>query len=226
MSSKKLAVFDWNGTVLADAHITWRAAALCIRHVGGREMDRSDYTNTVTFPLVNMYLANGCDEARVRETADEQKALFMAEYTRHARTCRTRPGVRALLGWLDRNGIRRIILSNHVEHDIRFHLERLNLEGHFQHVSAHNPEHGSLFYKTSKRERLKAYLDDHGFDSRNVVVFGDSAEEPEISNALGTTCISISGGDVSTPRLRAANPHHLIHKMSEAIPILERHWTL
>lgn len=225
MSSEKLAVFDWNGTVLADSHITWRASAKCIRAAGGREMDRAAYRDTVTFPLVNLYLANGCDESQVREVLEDQRTLFITEYERHSRTCRTRPGVRALLDWLHRKGVPRIILSNHVEHDIRFHLDRLNLDDYFHHVSAHVPEsHGSLFYKASKHERLKDYLDRQGVRPENVVVFGDSAEEPEISRALGATCISIGGGDVSTPRLKAANPHHLIHKMSDAIPILERHW--
>ncbi len=224
MTSEKLAVFDWNGTILADSHVTWRAAARCVTLAGGRDMDRALYSRTITFPLRDMYLANGCDETRLRETLEEQRALFMEEYERHTRTCRTRPGLRALLKWLDETGVRRMILSNHVEHNIRFHLDRLDLDRHFHHISAHAPEHGNLMYNTSKRERLKTYLEAHGFAPENVVLFGDSVEEPQIAHALGATCISVAGGDFSTPRLRAANPHHLVNRISDAIPILERRW--
>jgi phosphoglycolate phosphatase-like HAD superfamily hydrolase len=224
MTSNKLAVFDWNGTILADSHITWRATSRCIEHVSGQRISRARYHETMTFPLIDMYLANGCDEARVNETMDEQWTLFMEEYNQGARTCRTRPGVRALLSWLDQKGVQSIILSNHVEHDIRSHLYRLRLADRFHHVFAQSPENDSILYKTSKQARLQTYLETHGFAPESVVMFGDSTEEPEIAKALGLICISVSGGAFSTPRLRAANPHHLVRKISDAIPILERHW--
>lgn len=221
MKDKKLIVFDWNGTVLADTLPCWRASNLCLEFFGCAPISLARYRETANFPVIHFYAANGASVDTVLEKQDEANAIFYGHYMEAALKCRTRSGMRELLGWLDGRGMDRTILSNYITHEIEKQLERLKIRSYFSHVCG-NSDGQTVLHRATKAERLSAYMLKRGYHAGNTYLIGDSTEEPEIAHRLGLKCISITGGYFSEKRLRAAKPHFLVHNLKDVIEILER----
>ena len=215
----ELAVFDWNGTIIADAKASWIAGNTCLEYLGAPPITFARSQDTFTFPIIHYFKLNGVDVDRLLEHQDESNRLFHEHYEALSARSRTRRGARTLLRWLKDRDIPCIILSNHIEDKIRLQLARLGLDGYFRHVSA-NRSGTEVYHKISKLERLSAYIGEHGFDPARTVIIGDSLEEPDLARHLGMTCISVTGGFVSAGRLRAHKKDHLVHSLTEIIPLL------
>lgn len=220
MKDKKLIVFDWNGTILADTLQCWRASNACLEFFGVEPITLQRYRETSQFPVIHFYKKNGASVDLVLEKQQEANEIFYNHYIKAATRARTRSGVRSLLAWLDAQGYDRTILSNYITDEIEIQLERLNIDHYFSHVCGNDDGH-TVLERATKPERLSAYMLKRGYRAENTYLIGDSTEEPEIAHKLGLKCISLSGGYFSTARLRAANPHFLVHNLKDVIEILE-----
>ncbi len=219
MKDKKLIVFDWNGTILADTLPCWRASNACLEFFGCAPISLVRYRDTCHFPVIHFYKLNGACVDTVLEKQQEANALFYNHYVSAALKCRTRSGVRELLHWLETRGHDRTILSNYIAEEIEKQLSRLKIDHYFSHVCG-NPDGNTVLEHATKPARLSAYMLKRGYRAENTFLIGDSTEEPEIAHKLGLKCISITGGYFSEKRLRAAKPHFLVHNLKDVIEIL------
>lgn len=210
---KKLFVFDWNGTLLADTRPSWRAGNDCLEFYGAKHISLQRHRETFTFPIIPFYELNGVSEAEVLERRDEGNKVFQSAYAAYAKNCRLRHGARTLLEHLGSVGAESIILSNYRTDKINEHLERLKIAQHFTHVSAHDCDGTTILQSTTKVLRLKTYMEQHGHDPAHTVIIGDTMEEPEIARELGLTSIGITDGYISRKRLMAARPDHLVDRL-------------
>lgn len=222
MNDKKLVVFDWNGTVLADTLPCWRASNACLEFFGAAPITLPRYRETCHFPVIHFYHLNGVAVNTVLEKQQDANSVFYEHYVAQAQKARTRSGVRPLLSWLEGQGYARTILSNYVTGEIEKQLARLKLDQYFSHVCG-NDHGGTVLQHTTKTQRLSDYMIKRGYRPENTWLIGDSTEEPEIAHKLGLKCISITGGYFSEKRLKAAKPHFLVHNMQDVIEILEMH---
>lgn len=220
MKKIKLVVFDWNGTILADTLPCWRASNACLEFFGVEPISLHRYRETCHFPVIHFYRLNGVPVDLVLEKQEQANAVFYENYVGQAQKARTRSGVRPLLNWLKAQGHDRTILSNYVTEEIHKQLERLKLDHYFSHVCG-NGHGGTVLQHTTKAQRLSDYMIKRGYYAENTWLIGDSTEEPEIAHRLGLKCISLTGGYFSEKRLKAANPHFLVHNMQDVIEILE-----
>lgn len=223
MKNRKLMVFDWNGTILADTLACWRASNECLKFMGRPEISLARYRQTVHFPVIHFYTLNGCKVDDVLALQEDANNLFYKHYLAHSRNARTRSGVRIVLKWLQAQGHDATILSNYMKDAIEVQLRRLKLDPYFFHVCGNLEGHTVLQHAT-KKERLSDFLLKRGYYPENVFLIGDSTEEPEIANALGLKSISITGGYFAENRLRAAEPDYIVHSMQDVIEILESEW--
>ena len=220
MKDKKLIVFDWNGTILADTLPCWRASNACLEFFGVEPISLKRYRETSNFPVIHFYAKNGASVDLVLEKQAEANDIFYHHYIQAAMRARTRTGVRTLLHWLEQKGYDRTILSNYITEEIEKQLIRLKIDHYFSHVCG-NPDGCTVLERATKPERLSAYMLKRGYRADNTYLIGDSTEEPEIAHKLGLKCISITGGYFSTGRLKAAKPHFLAHNMKDVIEILD-----
>lgn len=219
--SNKLIVFDWNGTLLADTRISWRAGNACFELYGRPGPDFETYRDTFTFPIIHFYKLNGLSVDDVLKRQDEANILFQQTYETLARRARLRKGARQVLDWIaGRRDLDCMILSNYRTERIKAHLERLKIAHYFDYVCAHNCDGTTILHNTTKAERLMAYMDKHGYRPLDTVIIGDSLEEPEIGRLLEITSIGITDGYVSEKRLRAAGPDHIISSLHEIKTLL------
>ncbi|MFP4313720.1 MAG: HAD family hydrolase [Alphaproteobacteria bacterium] len=220
MKDKKLIVFDWNGTILADTLACWKASNECLQFFDVEPISLERYRETCHFPVIHFYKRNGACVDSVLAKREEANEIFYSAYTSLAKNARTRSGLRALLKWLDERGYDRTILSNYVTPEIEKQLERLKIDHYFSHVCGNGNGH-TVLEQTTKPKRLSDYMLKRGYHAENTWLIGDSIEEPEIAHKLGLKCISLSGGYFSTRRLKGANPHFLVHNMKDVIEILK-----
>tara|TARA_B100001989_G_C24541855_1_gene468092 strand:- start:910 stop:1590 length:681 start_codon:yes stop_codon:yes gene_type:complete len=226
MTSQKLAIFDWNGTLIADTKPAWVASNACLKFYGVGPITFQKQRETFDFPILHYYKRNGCDIDRVLATKDEANEIFQNEYDRLAANARTRSGTRELLDWLQGHNIDCMILSNYLTVKIESHLKRLKIRDYFSYISAHNCDGTSILSSTSKLERLSDFMIKRGYQPKNAFIIGDSMEEPDIGRHMGVTSIGITGGCITEKRLRKAKPDHLITHLSQTKSILKEKWQL
>jgi len=222
MKDQKLAVFDWNGTILADTKQAWIASNKCLEFYGQEPISFKRQRETFDFPIIHYYKHNGCCIDKVLETKEEANEIFQSSYDALAANARTRRGARDLLEWLAQNNVNCIILSNYITHKIEHHLKRLKIDHYFSYVSANNCDGTSILSSTNKLERLSEFMVKRGYHPDNAFIIGDSKEEPDIGRHMGITSIGITGGCVNEKRLRGAKPDHLIHNLNAAKDILRK----
>ncbi|PCI55269.1 MAG: hypothetical protein COB36_06500 [Alphaproteobacteria bacterium] len=226
MTKNKLAVFDWNGTLLADTRMAWIASNKCLALYGVGPITFKHQLETFDFPIIHYYKNNGCSVDKVLETKDQANEIFQSNYDTLAANARTRRGARELLDWLTKNNVDCIILSNYLTDKIEHHLERLKIRHYFSYISANNCDGTSILNSTNKLERLSTFMTKRGYHPDNAFVIGDSKEEPELGRHLGITSIGITGGCINERRLRAANPNHVISALPQTIQVLKDKWAL
>lgn len=204
----RLAVFDWNGTLLADATAVVEGVNKELEVLGQPPITLATYRQLYEIPTVNFYQKLGVPAAEFKAKSPAMAKVFHEYYEPRAARARTRHGARELLDHLARKGVTRVILSNHTLEGIYFQLERLGLTHHFEAVLA-NEAIGMGHFK-GKRERLVDYLHETGVDPAKAAIVGDTVEEVKIGKELGMKTIAITGGYNATNRLRQAKPDALV----------------
>lgn len=215
----KLAVFDWNGTLLADAKACVDGVNKQLEVLNRPPINLKDYQERYDVPHWQFYNTFGIEPEEIKEKSLQIAEAFHAEYEPKAAHARTRSGTRSLLEELATKNITRIVLSNHTIEGIYLHLERLKLTHHFDVVLA-NENIGMGHFK-GKQEKLEIYLETHAVKPSDVLIVGDTIEEIRIGKNLGFKTVAITGGYNSTRRLRAAKPDVLVHSLHEIILAIE-----
>lgn len=218
--TRKLAIFDFNGTILDDARICVIAGNAELEYLGKPPISLKRMQDTFDFPMIHYFERHGVNAAQFLEHIDTLKEIFYKTYGLYADTARTRPGTRKVLDWLVAEGYDLIILSNELQENLDKQLKRLKLESCFKAVLG-NDKSGLATHKLNKQERLEAFLKKHDYNKGQTFIIGDSREEPEIARNLGFKCISISGGHIAGWRLKKCHPDALVSSMNAALKILK-----
>ena len=218
---RKLVVFDWNGTLLADTAASWKAANVCLEFYGRPPISLAHYRETFHFPVIHFYALNGVSVDEVLARKDEGNALFQSTYETLAARSRTRKGALTLLHWIQESKMDCIILSNYLTNKIEAHLARLNIDSSFSYVSAHDCDGTTILQNTTKAERLSAFMVKRGYKPADAVIIGDSMEEPDIARHLGLTSIGITDGYISRKRLQDSRPDYIVHNLTDVINVLK-----
>lgn len=222
---EKLVVFDWNGTLLDDAHANFEGANAALKALGIPPITLDHYRKTFDFPIIHFYHRNGVDADIFLERVKDANNAFFPTYERLEKTCSLRSGAKDLLEWVRFHEVTCIILSNHVIESISWHLDRFALRDYFHTLSC-NPHDNDVLTSTNKQKRLEQFMTDNRLLPENVLIIGDSLEEPQIGKNLGISSVSISGGCISKERLEKAGADHYIDELPELQPILVKTWGL
>ncbi len=216
----KLAVFDWNATLLSDTKENLEADNHVLKTFGGRQVSLKQYQDTFDIPAIDFYVKHGCDRQQLTRESKRLGQVFHEFYEPRAVKCRTRKGAKQLLEWLMGKKIPAIILSNHTVEGINSQLARLGLQGQFTHIVA-NSELETAMKERNKLEKLRKYLNEQGYKANEAVIIGDSPEEVHIGKELGLKTIAIKHGFYSTARLKKAQPDYLVGALGGIRKIIE-----
>jgi len=214
----KLAVWDWNGTLLADTQLCIDAGNQVINTFGGKGPSREEYREQFSFPVIDFYARYGAN--REAMLAGNFSQVFHNYYKQGSSKCRTRKGARRVLSWLRQQSIDSIILSNHIQPEILVQLQRLDFEQYFQNILAHQ-DISSTSKGNNKVQRIHTYLGEHSYGPSEIVVIGDSPEDVGIGKEIGAKTIGITEGYFSISRLRASQPDYIIGSLDQVVEIVK-----
>ncbi len=220
--TKKLAVFDWNGTLMDDSEANWKASHECLKHFGASPITHEQYRDTMDFPVLHFYTRNGVDTDTYLAQFQEAGESFMGSYLQHAENYNLRGGTIPLLNWLLDHDWHLMVLSNFLEEKLKAQLAKHHVLHYFHHVSGNVAFNEREHSKTNKLERLQHYLDQNDFDLSQSFIIGDSLEEPDLARKLGLTAISVTWGCFSRARLENFGPDHIIDDLAEVQEILQK----
>ena len=120
-----MIVFDWNGTLLADAPLCVRATNKILAMLDVPKISIAQYRKHYTMPLDRLYHAIGCDPEMLIAREHEIHPLWHRVYD--AALPRLRPGAKPMLRVMKKTGHNAIILSNYVTHKIEAQAKRLGI---------------------------------------------------------------------------------------------------
>ncbi|MDE1901164.1 MAG: HAD family hydrolase [Alphaproteobacteria bacterium] len=220
MKNRKLIVWDWNGTVIADEEAALGALnqAIALRNRAPIDMER--WREAFDMPITKIYANIGFSAKELDEHLESMSTVFHEHFERLAETTSLREGWTDIVS--DGVDFDNIILSNHLIPSIKYHTARHGISGLFADILAHADQNEQL-RKIPKANRLRNYMQERGLPSNQAIIIGDTPEEALIGRELGIVSILISGGYATQQRLEAARPDHLVHSLRELPFILQQY---
>ena len=223
--NKKLIAWDWNGTLFDDMAATHIATNASLNFFDIPPITIEKEQEIFTFPLIHFYEKMGVPVDTYLEHAEEVGHLFHDTYNAHKSNCTLAKDTLKILTWLKTQNITSMILSNHRQDTLNADVHDFGITDFFETISG-NEDTATIISGLNKQQRLVDYMDKHGYTPDNVMIIGDSHEEPQIAHALNIMGISISGGLLSPNRLQKYKKDYIIDCLTELPPILENEWNL
>lgn len=216
----KLAIFDWNGTLIDDAFANHAGSNATFVAAGRPEISMEQYRDTMDFPLIHFYNRNGVDTDTYLANTSNFNNAFMDAYKIEQEKAELRDGAMDVLNNLLDQGMTLMILSNHVQEHLEEQLARLHVHAKFKHICGNPVFRSEELTTMTKLDRLKKVLADNDYNPADAFIIGDSLEEPDIAKTMGMTCVSVTWGCFSEARLRKSPTHHVIDEITDLLPIV------
>ncbi len=195
----KLAVFDWDGTLVDSREIAYRATCDIFRHYGVEEPpSREAYFRDQISDFIPFYHRHGIPASVNRnELNGLWRRLFFAESNHPP----LREGTLDMLRACREAGLRTAIVSGNIPEVIQACSGLLGLGGLIDHVHAN---------ANGKTEELRAVLAHFGIGPEEAFYLDDTAEGLLAASRAGMAAIGIEGGFNLREHLETANPDHII----------------
>ena len=222
---KKLAVFDWNGTLFDDMAATHEGTNASLAFFDKGPITIEQEQETFTFPLIHFYEKMGVSVDHYLEHAEHVGRLFHETYNKHKTNCTLAKDAVEILDWLRSKNVTCMILSNHYQKILDDDVKHFSIEKYFHTISG-NEDPATIISGMNKYERLRDYMHGHDFSAQDTFIIGDSHEEPDIARKLNILGISISGGLMAPARLAKYKKDYVIDCLSELPDILVDEWNL
>lgn len=216
----KLVAFDWNGTLIADTGAVHESTNEVLKLFNLERITLKTYQSTFDTPVKKAYVSLGVTEDLFIARSAEIAATFHSYYEPRIGKVRTRANVRELLTYLNKNKIDCVILSNHIEDQIKKQLKRLNLEKYFRAVLS-NQQIEMIHETRNKKDRLEGYMNSKNLLGSEILIVGDTLEEIEVGKELGVFTVAITRGLCSVRRLKKAKPDFLIYNLKQIKDIID-----
>ncbi len=219
----KLAVFDWNGTLLNDADACWKASNESLAHFNAPPISFDHFRETMDFPVLHFYTRNGVAADDYLRELQDAGIRYLNTYQTLAKKCEPAAHVTDLLDWLLDHNVRLMVLSNYTQIHLEAQIAQYHLTRYFHHISGNQAFNETEHSTTNKRERLEAYLKAENINPADAFIIGDSLEEPDVAKHLGLTSFSVTWGCFSKPRLQKAGADFMVDDLLQVKDILAKH---
>ena len=187
--------WDWNGTLLDDAHICLECVNDMLRKRNMSLLDLDTYRSYVENPIIKAY--EHIFDLKV-VTFDIIVKEFYESYPLYVKDARLIPGALELLEYFRSRGCRQIIITAAHTPDVIEFLCKFGIRNYFDTVLGSGDLQGG-----SKISWALDYTKSDNFSKEKVLVIGDTAHDAETAAAIGADCILFSGGHQCEKRLKA-----------------------
>ena len=190
----KHIIWDFNGTLLADAQL----GVDCDNHVfdtlGLQRITIEDYRRHMTMPVRDFYTALGVDlNVYKYETISR---LWLDRFNQHAVSVGLVPGTLELTKRLKAAGFTQSILSASYEKSLLEQCKALGIDAYMDEIGGLGDE------SAQKKTDIGIHqLEKLGLKGEDCVLVGDMVADSELADALGTDCVLVPWGHNSEARL-------------------------
>jgi len=192
--SGKLALWDWNGTLLDDVQYAINVRNCVFPRFGLPTVeDRSAYHEQFTFPVRVYYERAGVTEENFEAVAN----AWMDEYVAGCHAVALFPDALFALDRFAASGYAQVVLSASKLDTLRAQLQQAGILERFDAVLGL-----SHIYATDKTEIAKDYFAENKIKSADCVLLGDTVHDALVADSLGIACALIARGHMSRKRLQ------------------------
>ena len=188
-------VWDWNGTLLDDAHICMECVNDMLRKRNMPVLDLQTYRSYVDNPIIKAY--EHIFDLKV-VTFDTIVKEFYESYPRYVKDAQLISGALQMLDYFREKRCRQIIITAARTPDVIDFLCRFGIKGYFEAVLGSKDLQGG-----SKISWAVEYTKSESFSKEKMLMIGDTAHDAETAAAIGADCILFSGGHQCEEKLKA-----------------------
>lgn len=204
ISSKKHVVWDWNGTLLDDAH----HAVNIMNHLLSEHqlpiINQKTYKELFGFPVKNYYEKLGFDFSKIN--FEQLSHKFVDHYMQGVSQCRPFLHSKKLLQEVKKQNKMQSILSASDQDSLNHVVSHFQLKDYFDHLFGIDNKLAG-----SKLNRGFDLLKEAGVPASETVLIGDTDHDLEVGKALGVEVVLLAHGHQSEERLRQV--HHQVIKI-------------
>lgn len=197
IEGKSHVLWDFNGTIVDDAHLCVRSVNVLLEEHGLPVITLDDYHHKFTFPVSEYYRDLGFDLATADFAALSER--FHELYHGWLDDARVFPGTVEAMDELAH--LHHHVLSAANIHDLHRMIDRFGLRPRFRSVYGLGDR---LAY--SKVELGRELMRAEALAPRDCVMFGDTLHDLEVGEALGVDVILVTGGHQHPTRLQPHAP--------------------
>ena len=192
--TKKHIIWDFNGTLLADAQLSVDCDNYVFDELGLPHITIDDYRANMTMPVRNFYTALGID--LFVYPYEKISRLWLDRFNRLAVEAGLVPGVMNVIRTLHEMGFSQSVLSASYEPSLREQCAHLDLVPYMQRIDG-LPDESAMKKTEIGRRQLSAL----GISGADALLIGDMIADSELAHELGAGCILVPWGHNSRERL-------------------------
>lgn len=191
-------IWDWNGTLLDDAHHCVAVLnELCVQR-GMAPLSVQHYRRTFAFPVVHFYEQIGFDFAA--ESFGDIAEQYHARYLARLPDCRLHHGAAETLLACQNAGLTQSILSAYHQQKLESAVEHFQLGRFFLQLKGLDDIHAH-----SKVDAGRQLLTELPYPPERILFIGDTVHDFEVATALGLSCVLLTCGHNDRRQLAPCN---------------------
>lgn len=187
-------IWDWNGTLFDDLEVCINVMNRILHNRNLPLLDIKRYKEIFGFPVKHYYKQLGFDF--VLEPFEELATEFITEYQKESLSAKLNENCISILEHIRNKGIIQVILSASQLENLEEQLRHFEIINYFDRLLGLDHYHA-----TSKVDVGKRWLEESGFDNKEVLLVGDTLHDFEAACEIGCDCVLLTSGHQSKERV-------------------------
>src|SRR3989344_121329 len=205
----KLVLWDWNGTLLDDMAVWYKAVQEIFYHFDATPPTLDEYFSELSGHYREIYTSRG-----VHAPNEELDRIYERFYLFRSGTVELSHGAQETLKALHDNNVMCGIVSSQTPLLFDTLFRRLALREFFSHLRY------PVFQKV---ETIQELLFLEGISAHDCIYIGDTPSDVRAAKKAGVVSVAYLNGYIPKSLIDAANPDHTVRDLKEILDIIEGH---
>ena len=184
----KHIIFDWNGTLLDDARISYELCEQAFREHEMGPISFDEYRKELIYPVKNFYIQHGFDDTKFDYS--KLAIVYHERYIEGLDNLSLFSDVKEILDFLKSNNVTLSILSALEQNMLVNSVKKFGIYDYFDDICGLKDMNAG-----SKVDNARIWLNLANYKNDEVLMIGDTAHDSEVAKALDFDCLLVARGD-------------------------------